>query len=81
MQLAATAAFEHFTALLAVLALREDVMLDEAHPQLAALWRWHAVEETEHKSVAFDVFAHLGGGWLQRAWVMCVTAVGFSARG
>ena len=31
---------------------------------LAAVWRWHAIEETEHKAVAFDVFTEvMGTGW------------------
>ncbi|MCA3229513.1 MAG: metal-dependent hydrolase [Burkholderiales bacterium] len=37
-----------------------------AHPQLALLWGWHAVEETEHKAVAFDVYRRCGGGYLRR---------------
>ncbi len=53
-RLAATAAAEHFTATLAEVAL-SDGTLDHAHPAMAALLRWHAAEEIEHKAVAFDV--------------------------
>ena len=53
-RLAATAAAEHFTATLAELALT-DGTLDFAHPAMRDLLSWHAAEEIEHKSVAFDV--------------------------
>ena len=61
-RLAATVALEHLTAILAAALL--DVRsgsLAGADPRVAELWRWHAVEETEHKSVAFDVYAVSGG--------------------
>lgn len=52
--LAGTAACEHFTATLAEMALTEK-FLDRAHPVMRDLLRWHAAEEIEHKAVAFDV--------------------------
>jgi len=54
LRLSVTVACEHFTATLARNALRND-FLDGAHPVMAQLLRWHAAEEIEHKSVAFDV--------------------------
>jgi predicted metal-dependent hydrolase len=54
LRLAATVALEHYTAILAEHALREN-FLDYAHPAMQALLRWHAAEEIEHKAVAFDV--------------------------
>jgi uncharacterized protein len=53
-QLATTAACEHFTAILAHAALAEG-LIDSAHPDVKALLLWHAAEEIEHKAVAFDV--------------------------
>ena len=35
-------------------------------PQMLDFWRWHAAEELEHKSVAFDLFHRVGGGYLTR---------------
>jgi predicted metal-dependent hydrolase len=54
-QLALTCALEHFTAVFTDSMLRDPRMLRDAHPAFARLWRWHALEEIEHKSVAFDV--------------------------
>lgn len=54
LRLSTTVALEHFTASLAEGALTRG-MLDGAHPLMAELLRWHAAEEIEHKSVAFDV--------------------------
>lgn len=61
-RLAATAAFEHITAILAESALSEDdPMIGSADDAMQALWQWHAAEEMEHKAVAFDVFRAVGG--------------------
>lgn len=54
LRLSTTVALEHFTATLAQSALTTP-FLDGAHPLMAQLLRWHAAEEIEHKSVAFDV--------------------------
>jgi uncharacterized protein len=63
--LAVTVALEHLTATLGEAALEED-FLDGAHPQMERLLRWHACEEIEHKSVAFDVFQTVDGRWYVR---------------
>jgi predicted metal-dependent hydrolase len=34
-----------------------------AEPESAAMWRWHAMEEIEHKGVAFDTYLHATQGW------------------
>ena len=64
--LAVTIALEHFTAILADLLLSDDSLLEGAPPEVARLWRWHAVEETEHKAVAFDVFLEATKDWTAR---------------
>lgn len=73
-RLAATCALEHFTALLARTLLSDPRLLDGAHPEMAALWRWHAVEENEHRCVAFDVYLAAGGGYATRAWTMVLAS-------
>lgn len=73
-RLAVTAAFEHYTAVLADLVLAHTVLLDDALPVMQALWCWHSVEETEHKAVAFDLYATLGGGYAKRVrWFLYAT--------
>lgn len=79
-QLAATCALEHFTALMGHVILREPRLLEGAHETMAALWRWHAAEENEHKSVAYDVFLAAGGTYPERAIVMLVASAIFWAK-
>jgi predicted metal-dependent hydrolase len=72
---AITAALEHFTAILARhLLAHPQVLLAGTEPRLATLWLWHASEESEHRSVAFDVYHALGGDlkW-RRRWMRLVT--------
>lgn len=71
---AITAAYEHFTALLAEWLLRNHDLLDAAEPRLKTLWMWHAAEESEHRSVAFDLYLALGGDlkW-RRRWMVSTT--------
>lgn len=57
---AATAATEHFTALFADWILRHPQALAGAEPRLRTLWQWHAAEESEHRSTAFDIHRALG---------------------
>lgn len=66
MTLAQTAAAEHMTAIMAHSFTADRGMFAEADPRMRALYVWHAVEEIEHKSVAFDVMqkvAGIGYGW------------------
>lgn len=76
-QLAVTCALEHFTALLGSLVLKYPQLLDDADPQMAELWRWHAWEETEHRAVAYDVYRAVRGPWLERVFVMFTTTIVF----
>lgn len=61
--LAATMALEHFTAILAHQLLADPRHLAGADEETAALWRWHAVEEIEHKGVAYDTWLHATRNW------------------
>jgi predicted metal-dependent hydrolase len=61
--LGATMALEHFTAILAHQLLADPRHLQGADEQTAALWRWHAAEEIEHKGVAYDTWLHATRDW------------------
>lgn len=65
-RLAGTVANEHLTAIMANDMLSNRDLLVGADPQIARLWEWHGVEETEHKAVAFDVFIAVGGTLSER---------------
>jgi predicted metal-dependent hydrolase len=73
-KVAITAATEHFTAIFAEYLLAHPQVLAGAEPRLATLWQWHAAEESEHRSVAFDLYRELGGNeaW-RRRWMRLVT--------
>src|SRR5690554_7843610 len=60
-RLAITCALEHFTAILAHQVLTNPELIKGMHPGFKEMWRWHAVEETEHKAVAFDVYQQASG--------------------
>jgi predicted metal-dependent hydrolase len=79
-QLAATCALEHFTALMGEMILSNPKILEGADPTMAALWRWHAAEENEHKAVAFDVFEAAGGTYAERVLTMASATVIFWAK-
>jgi predicted metal-dependent hydrolase len=76
--LAATAALEHFTATLAELILtNEDARNLFGNQEVKNLFLWHALEESEHKAVAFDVYKAVGGGERLRVWTMNFFRYGF----
>lgn len=58
--IAMTAAAEHLTALMAETFYSKKETLKDAHPYVRALLAWHAIEEMEHRDVAFDVMKQLG---------------------
>lgn len=62
-QLAITCALEHFTAMFAHQFLADPRSLATAGMGDPELWRWHAVEEIEHKAVAYDTFLHATRNW------------------
>jgi predicted metal-dependent hydrolase len=76
--LAVTAALEHFTATLAELVLRSEETRDLfGNEAVKDLFVWHALEESEHKAVAFDVYRAVGGTERMRVNTMRVLRVGF----
>ncbi|WP_030961686.1 metal-dependent hydrolase [Streptomyces sp. NRRL S-378] len=79
-RVAMIAAIEHYTAFLGDWVLNADA-LDRrgADPTMLDLLRWHGAEEVEHRSVAFDLFMHVDGGYRRRArtWATAFGALVF----
>jgi hypothetical protein len=76
---ATIAGFEHLTALLAEIVL-SDHMLKDAEPAMAQMWEWHAAEEIEHKSLAFELLMRTSRSFLLRmlgAVLGALVVVGF----
>ncbi len=78
-QLAVTCALEHFTAILAEQLLQRDDHRDAIDESVRGLWVWHALEESEHKAVAYDVYRAVGGSYPLRVLVMATTTLVFFA--
>ena len=64
--LAATMALEHYTAMMAHEFLTNPDHFGAADPEVRRMWEWHSVEEIEHKGVAFDTWNHATRDW--SAW-------------
>jgi predicted metal-dependent hydrolase len=72
--LAFTAALEHYTATLAELLLTDEKARQAVgKPGARDILTWHALEESEHKAVAYDVYKAVGGGEFMRIFVMYLT--------
>src|SRR3546814_13814923 len=70
-QLAITAAAEHFTSVLAEQILEDDSFADQDLPEhVKDLFRWHALEECEHQAVAYDVYDQCVGSEVTRLATM-----------
>lgn len=67
------AAVEHMTCVLGNYAL-DNHQWDQvgADAVLLDLLRWHGAEEVEHRSVAFDLYKHLGGGYVSRYYLSSI---------
>jgi uncharacterized protein len=76
--LAVTAGLEHYTATLAETLLTDpQARADVGHDGVRHLLLWHALEEAEHKAVAFDVYQHVGGTERMRIATMWVIHLSF----
>lgn len=79
-QLAITCALEHFTAILASYILAHPDLQQKIDPQARQLWLWHALEETEHKAVAFDVYQTVFQDQTMRRCIMAIISTTFITR-
>jgi predicted metal-dependent hydrolase len=77
-QLALTAALEHFTAVMGNALLTSPKLLERMNPEIRPLWIWHAIEEIEHKAVAYDVMIMVGGRYHHRVIGMFLAIFGLT---
>lgn len=77
LRLSYTAALEHYTATVAECLLRKPSaqrLLGET--EVRSILLWHALEESEHKAVAFDVYRAVGGTERMRIWGFRIMTAG-----
>jgi predicted metal-dependent hydrolase len=74
--LATTVALEHMTALLGYKLLTQERLRSLFDPEMLPMWMWHAVEEMEHKAVAFDTYEEVYGDYLPRAVALVLNSIG-----
>ncbi|RJF89292.1 metal-dependent hydrolase [Oleomonas cavernae] len=68
---AITAAAEHFTAMMAECFFAKKATMAEVEPHMKAMLAWHAIEEMEHRAVAFDVMKKIAKvGYFKRVWAL-----------
>ena len=66
-QLALTVATEHLTAVLGHALMESEYLRDQLkHEQMLRMWLWHAIEENEHKTVAFDALKEINPSYALR---------------
>ncbi len=71
MTIATTAAFEHLTAIMCHGFVERKDLVADFDPRMRAMYAWHAMEEVEHKAVAFDVMQKVANvGYLRRTGAM-----------
>jgi len=67
--LSVTSALEHFTSIVAHSLFDKRDVMKEADHRVRAMYAWHAIEEVEHKGVAYDVMIDYAKvGYFMRIW-------------
>lgn len=77
--LAETAAAEHMTAIMAHAFCERKDLFQKADKRMRAMYAWHAMEEVEHKAVAFDVMQKIAKvGYFRRVTALLMVTLGFN---
>ncbi|SSQ43692.1 metal-dependent hydrolase [Acinetobacter baumannii] len=75
-RLGVIATVEHMTCVLGNYALYNKRWEElGADPEMVDLVKWHGSEEIEHRTVAFDLYRHLGGGYIPRYYLSLAVIV------
>lgn len=76
-RLGIVATVEHMTCVLGKYALyNREWQRQGADPAMLDLVKWHGAEEIEHRTVAFDLYRHLGGSYLARYYLSLLVIAG-----
>lgn len=76
-RLGVIATVEHMTCVLGKYALYNKRWEElGADPEMLDLIKWHGSEEIEHRTVAFDLYRHLGGGYIARYYLSVAVIIG-----
>ncbi len=77
-RLAITSALEHLTSMMCTCFFERKELLEASDPRVRAMYAWHAIEEVEHKAVAFDVLTKVAkAGYFRRNIAMFFVTFGF----
>lgn len=76
-RLSISAAGEFFTSNMSEMFLTDPTLLHGMPPALQEFWRWHFIEEIEHRAVAFDVMQEAGCGYLMRAYGFLISYIAY----
>ncbi|MEX1664694.1 metal-dependent hydrolase [Zhongshania arctica] len=74
-QLAMTAGLEHFTSMFGTAVLRHPEIAESVHLKIRPMFVWHAIEEVEHNTVAYDVYQKLDGSYARRITMYLVSTL------
>jgi hypothetical protein len=76
-RLALFAGMEHYTAVIGEWLLTNDTLEAKGmHPAMLDLIRWHGAEEVEHRSVVYDAYMHVDGGYARKARQALIASAG-----
>ncbi|MCP2280222.1 hypothetical protein SAMN04244553_5608 [Nocardia amikacinitolerans] len=79
-RLALFAGMEHYTAVIGEWLLTNDKLeAKHMHPAMLDLIRWHGAEEVEHRSVVYDAYMHVDGGYFRKARTSLLASFGLLA--
>jgi predicted metal-dependent hydrolase len=78
MQLSMVAAFEHFTGTISSVFVDHPELFEGMDPAVASMMAWHMIEETEHKSVSYDVFQDAVGSYPKRIAGLAIATLVFT---
>lgn len=75
-RLGIVATVEHMTCVMGKYALYNTHWEElGADPNMLDLIKWHGAEEIEHRTVAFDLYRHLGGGYIARYYQSVIVII------